>query len=373
MAKNYESLEYMHNSIYNKNLIDNQYNKRKAKIYFSEPDAGVNEETGILLFIAGYGGNANSNIYKKMRQQFADRYNLVTIQCDYFGYEFMQSSESVNTPEFDFETLNNIFSSDEMKEIYFQNKLDLNKVIKIGSKYNLNLNVTENLSGETLDNFNDMGIIQALDNIVAVLKVMSIIYENGFQFNTKKVIIYGQSQGSYLSYLCNRFCPGLFSNIIDNSSWLYPQYLLANRCVTYNIGKLNLNVQFEYLARKLNLNNKILDLNYLYSNFKNNCDIISYHGIEDKLINHNEKKDFCKKIDKCVYNEINEDIIDGMIFKSTEHGLGADFINLFDNSYNKFTYGKDIFLNLPKDVAIKTDKNVYLINYKDILPILTVI
>lgn len=34
-------------------------------IYMYEPDNGINEDTGILLFIAGFGGHSNSNVYKK--------------------------------------------------------------------------------------------------------------------------------------------------------------------------------------------------------------------------------------------------------------------------------------------------------------------
>ncbi|MGE5628571.1 MAG: DUF2920 family protein [Solirubrobacterales bacterium] len=373
MAKDYEILEYMHNSIYKTNLTDKPYSERKAKIYFSQPDAGINKETGIILFIAGYGGNANSNIYKKMREQFADKYNVVTIQCDYFGYEFMQKTESIEASTFDFESINKIFTSEELKEIYPQNRFDFNKFLLIGSKYNIRLNVREDLSGETLENFNDMGVIQALDNISSVLRVMSIIYDNGFEFNTKKVIIYGQSHGAYLSYLCNRFCPGLFTNIIDNSSWLFPQYLLCTRCQPYKKENFELNIQFDYLARRLDIDDKILDLDYLYSNFRNNCNIISYHGVTDNLINHKQKKEFCEMIDNCIYNEITDELVDGKVFKSTEHGLDSDFIYLFDYAYNKVIYEKDTILNFPEQVIIDTERNKYVISYKDILPIFTVI
>jgi predicted esterase len=373
MAKNYEILEYMHNSIYPKMSKDKFYNKRKANIYFSEPEAGINEDTGILLFIAGYGGNANSNVYKKMREQFADKYNLVTVQCDYFGYEFMQGSKNIDTSELNKETLSKLFSKEEIKEIYNENKLDFNKLIEIGSKYNIVLNLKENLSEESLENFNDMGIMQSLDNIAAILKVMSIIYENGYEFNTKKVILYGQSQGAYLSYLCNRFCPTLFSSIIDNSSWLYPEYLLSNRYLTYLSGNLTINVEFEYLAKKINSGNKILDLNYLYSSFENNCEIIAYHGITDNLITHFKKKDFCRKIKKCSYSEITKDKVDGEIFKSTNHGLDADFLKLFDYTIKKLKFEKDTFLDLPQEVIIKTGEKDYYIDYKDVLPLFTIV
>lgn len=373
MAKDYESLEYMHNSIYNKNFNYKPYEERKTKIYFSEPDKGINEETGILLFIAGYGGNAKSNIYKKMRRKFADKYNLITVQCDYFGCEFMQDTKRVVIPDFDIDILNKIFSKDEIGKIYYKDKLNFDKLIQIGRKYDFALNVKEDLSAENLGNFNDMGIMQALDNITAVLRVMSIIYENGFEFNTKKVILYGHSHGAYLSYLCNRFCPGLFSAIVDNSAWIHPNYLSAIRYRFYNLGKLKLKIGFEYLAAKLNFDNEIYDLNYLYNNFENNCNVVSYHGDMDELVSFHDKKEFCKKVQKCVYNEITESDVDGSIFKSTRHGLGANFINLFAYTYNKLEFKKDKLLNLPYEVVIKTDKHVYRFDYKDILPVLTVL
>lgn len=72
MAKEYNYEMFGQPSIYSSK-------ERKLNIYFSEPEDGINEETGIILFIAGFGGNANSNVYKKMRSVFADKYNLVTI------------------------------------------------------------------------------------------------------------------------------------------------------------------------------------------------------------------------------------------------------------------------------------------------------
>lgn len=54
----------------------------------SELDESINEGVELLL-IAGFGASANSKAYKKMREKFSDVYNLVTIQCDYFGCEFI--------------------------------------------------------------------------------------------------------------------------------------------------------------------------------------------------------------------------------------------------------------------------------------------
>lgn len=57
---------------------------RELRVDFSIPSEGVNETTGLLLLVPGFGGNIDSKVYSKMRNVFADQFNLITIQCDYF-------------------------------------------------------------------------------------------------------------------------------------------------------------------------------------------------------------------------------------------------------------------------------------------------
>ena len=49
-------------SIYSKNR-----NKmsRKLEAYYSIPSSGINEQTGILMYIAGFRGHSNANVFKK--------------------------------------------------------------------------------------------------------------------------------------------------------------------------------------------------------------------------------------------------------------------------------------------------------------------
>ncbi|MFS0575518.1 hypothetical protein AB1K83_07790 [Sporosarcina sp. 179-K 3D1 HS] len=63
---------------------------RELQIEFYIPETGTSKETGLLLLVPGFGGNIDSKVYKKMRGQLADEYNLVTVQCSFFGREFMQ-------------------------------------------------------------------------------------------------------------------------------------------------------------------------------------------------------------------------------------------------------------------------------------------
>lgn len=366
MAISYESEVFSQNSIYDKSADVSR--NRKLKIYFSVPEEGVNGDTGILLLIAGFGGNASSNVYKKMRERFSDEHNLVTVQCDYFGYEFMQLAESININK---DSLGEIFTQEDMEKVYTNGQLDINMFLNLAKYYEENLVVGADLSKENVDNFNDMGIMQAIDNITAVINVLNILYDNNFTFNSKKIIIYGHSHGAYLSYLCNAFAPTLFSLIIDNSAWIYPVYLSnVNRSTTKKIGELNLIIIYDYLAKKIIEDTELLYLPFLYASFKNNCSIISYHGTNDDLISSRNKKDFCSRIDKAKYFEISEDKVDNNIFKSTSHGLDADFIRLFDYTMDKlssaFDRGCDFYLK--DEVKFETSKKSYTINYEDIIP-----
>lgn len=203
MAKNYGIICYGHNSIYVNEYLQNNYKKRKIHVKYSIPDGGVNEKTGILLLIAGYGAQCNSKVYKKMRSEFADKYNLVTIQCDYFGYEYMQAGlENVTVEKIDLIRLNISTTNEKAKKIYSNNHININEFLNGNLKYKNEIIVKSN-SHETIENFNDMGVMQALDNIVSTIKVIKYLQRKKLNFNTNKIIIMGNSHGSYLGYLCN--------------------------------------------------------------------------------------------------------------------------------------------------------------------------
>lgn len=343
--------------------------ERKLNIYYSEPSRGINEETGLLLLIAGFGGHVQSNVYKKMRSQFADEYNLVTVQCDYFGWEFMQE---VNVVDFNIsnEFLKRSFTNAEIEDICRDRTVNSDKILQYSRNHEINLNCRAKLD-ENLTNFNDMGFMQALDNINAVLSVISLI-NHRCEFNAGKIINYGHSHGAFLCYLCNVLCPGLFSAIVDNSAWLSPAYFEADRILIYRIGDATLNVAISYLARTLNLEQEITNLFYLYERFSNKAKIISFHGTTDNIVNHFRKRHFLRLVNNYVYYEISSDMVDGTMIKSTDHGLNADFLELF-----AFVAGQDYwdFAKRPLHISnfhLTTDNYEYTIDYSGGLPVVEV-
>ncbi|WP_088188801.1 DUF2920 family protein [Desulfosporosinus sp. FKA] len=364
MSKDYEFFIDGHPSIYKES-------KRQLKIYFSEPDKGVNQETGLLLFIPGFGGNASSNIYKKMRSEFSDAYNLITVQCDYFGWEFMQSFD-ISQLSFDTNYLKRIFAHSEINELMQQNIIDIYTLLNISKIYNNHSLYCSMPLKEDLTNFNDMGLMQAIDNITAIFVVIDILKQNLLDFNQGKIIIYGHSHGGYLAYLCNALAPFLVSHIIDNSAWLIPGYLFGYRTEHKIINDVQLNVSYDYFVSKIPYDIEIVSLPLLYQKFKNDCKIICYHGVTDNMTSSSDKKTFCSEVDNCLYNEITLTDVDGEMIKSTDHGLGADFIKLFNSTY-KIIESANAKKTIPTSISYKTNKFIYQIDYSSGRPLVHVL
>lgn len=369
MSKDYQLKILSHNSIYGSKIKEEAYG-RSVETYYSIPEGGINKDTGFLVLIAGFGGKAESNVYCKMRSNFADQYNLVTVQCNYFGSEFMQSKDLKLRISKD--KLKQFFTSEEIDLICKENGLDLSMLINLGEqkKQSVELDIQADLTEENLENFNDMGIMQALDNIIVLSSIMNILSKEGLKYNHNKVIFYGHSHGAYLCYLCNILSPKLISLIIDNSAWLNPVYLNTDRVLQTRKENVKNNIIFSYLARNI-LDKKLWNLNYLYKNINNTARIICYHGKEDELVSCQDKKNFCEKITNCFYNEIAYG--DGKVFYSASHG-DANFVELFKKVM------KDNQLYLEKQetdkinkITLENNRNCYYVEYKNNLPYVTVV
>ena len=291
----------------------NEYD-REVTVDIGIPLEGINANTGIIVLVPGYGAGINTNVYNKMKKELADKYNLITVQCDYFGNKMMDS----NYPK----EINWLLESPNIKSCQLE-YMDITK--------------------ETLEEFNDMGFMQALDIVSSSIQVIEDLKKDYPVFNPDKVILFGVSHGAYLSYLCNIICPWLYTHILDISAYLKPVYLNVTRTLvletknhSIQINKiqfLNKNKQYKYA-------DFLYDLGMLYEGVDNHCKIYSFHGVNDDMTPIEEKKSFIGKINNAELMVISEDEVDGICFKNTLHGLGLDFFVFLD-----------LILNIIEDVA----------------------
>ncbi len=341
---------------------------RDLKVYICEPSSGINEHTGLCLLIAGYGASSQSKVYRKMRSTFADKHNLVTIQCDYFGQAFMTSELHLKLSP-DRASLENVLTKEELLNVYDGGVFHQDKLLELSSEHDVTFNCETSLD-ESPDNFNDMGIMQSLDNLTALTFAIGWVSKQHPAINTRKIIAYGHSHGAYLAYLCNAFAPKLLSLIIDNSAWLLPNYLMTKRTVIAQVNRFLFNTTVNYLMETLTYDFDLLCLPILYQTFRNECRIASFQGSSDNLVLPDQKRAFCNTVERCSYIEIGESQVDGRIFHSTDHGLDADFLNLFHFVIDNYDFGEsNDRIELPT-VNIETKQSQYRIAYTDGVPLL---
>lgn len=295
---------------------------RELRIEFSIPSAGVQADTGFIILVPGFGATIDSNVYQKMREQFADIYNMVTIQCEYFGSAHMQSADQINITNQ--QALRSILSEAEWNRIQ-QNpgiftQLIASKEVTFPVKADLN---------ETVEDFNDMGYMQAIDIITAFETVKLLLDDNNLEYDSNRVIGYGHSHGAYLVHLCKILSPQTFSFIVDNSAWLEPLYINRYRVLYTGIGKGTLAIHFDYFAKTVLKGSSLLNLAGLYKTFQNQAKIISFMGSDDTLVKAEEKEKFINDVPNAQFILVTQDDVDMTKYKSTSHGLDADFLQLF--------------------------------------------
>lgn len=311
---------------------------RKQRVYISEPEKGVTRETGMLQIIAGYGGNAQSNVYKKMRRIFADKYNVVVIQCNYLGWEFMQGVigiECIKEIDLGYYAKKLHKNKDDIEVILEKNKLLAEKTYQ---KYGYHQKIH---FPESKDNLNEQGIFQALDNVNALLAVQDLLKAQGICWNKKRIIAYGHSHGAYLAHLCNIIAHP-YNFIIDNSAYIVPYYIGNDRILIEKTIEYNIINNIKYMVSRLDIDDNLYNLKSLYAHKKNNAKIIAFHGTDDFMTSVDEKTELINSLSNAEIEIIGDQQIDGKIFKAKTHGLEADFFEMFDYAYKKYCLDIDM-------------------------------
>lgn len=318
MAKSYDLTMAGHPNIYDDS-------ERELPIWFCEPEAGVNSNTGILLLTSGFGESVTSDECVQARQRLADEHNFVTVQCEYFGNRFMGTQLN---PSFTFKkaALQQVFTPDEWQQIDEGDSLNMTKLLEYGVNYPIHLEGVNQL-GESLQEFNDMGMMQALDNVAAVLTVMAILDDNELPYDRSRIVAYGHGHGAYIQHLCNAMAPRLFAAQVDYHSWLFPDYLALPRVLHYQRGRMKQSILFDYLARKQPIDQELLRLPSLYRRFQNQSRLICFEDRNTDEELRIAKKSFCHQVPNATYIEC------GGIQEAAKY-VDNDYYTMFDYAMN---------------------------------------
>jgi len=198
--------------------------------------------------------------------------------------------------------------------------------------------------------YQNFGILQALDH----LAVLGDLIENAPPFNTRQVIALGSSHGGYIAHLMAKIAPDALAAIIDNSSYTQPpmNYLglseLSEFDLLYGGALLQCQVKPGWsTSHRMNRNfygrdqDLIRDTGFL-PHLQRTHDLAGDDGTQFFMVNaavDSISAPACKRRQQAALTRagfeahlaiIDQDQIDGRLFKTMTHGLDCSLKALFD-------------------------------------------
>src|SRR5208337_1213729 len=83
--------------------IELGFERKPIEYFMTFPDNGINDDTGLILAIPGYGDRADFQYQKdKLRPYLANKYNCITVGINYIGAKLF----ALTGPETEYQILN---------------------------------------------------------------------------------------------------------------------------------------------------------------------------------------------------------------------------------------------------------------------------
>ena len=208
----------------------------------------------------------------------------------------------------------------------------------------------------TKDEYNNFGIMQALDIINAIY----FVRKNSAKFKlskTPKTLLFGTSHGGYLGFLCAKFAPWLIDAVVENSGYVVVPLRF------YSVGKdidfvqfcevetnsfenitlctftkthftADTNLPNFFCKARLDIRNPLNESQLkTQAKHQNKPIFVSYHSVRDGLDSAQNKEKFFQILQNSGFEASlrvvkDESEIDGKFIKNLEHGMGMSMKSL---------------------------------------------
>lgn len=326
------------------------FSRNELDYYVTLPAEGINDETGLIITIPGFGGLANSTYQlEKLNPYLAKKYDCIVVSSNYFG---IYRGSNMQMDDYFIRNMEQIYG---VPSAYWHNissdndfYVRLGKLLESKEMFQLDphcqaLKITER------NEYQSFGFLPALDNLTVlgdVLKRYPVI-------NKRKIIAYGSSYGGYIAMLCGKFAPNTFSVIIDNSGF-------SRSCLKHIVGREILESDY---AATVNYNNKIYNVPFAYNNpwtimdetsphyfgdshkqirnllirehrVKSDTRYYIFHCEEDQIASVDDKDKvvaLLSNYNSTYYKRVGKSDLDGTLFKKYAHAMDASLRKLFDH------------------------------------------
>ncbi|MBS4240744.1 DUF2920 family protein [Campylobacter vulpis] len=331
--------------------------KRKAKLEYRISYDTSKSPKALVFMVGGWGATKNIAFYDFERENIAKNFNVICVQVYHHAIHRRTSTQSAYSAKKIFEKedvdrIKDYFESIgwDSKGINTQNALfAAQKLIqRVAELKNQGLMAKDFQLEFTLatipakDEYENAGIMSALDYINALKHLDRIIGGGGGSLLKLPIIYAGGSYGGYLALLISKIAPWYVDAVFDNSGSALPQvkFILGRESKTCDAIETYPHNQNQYYTKTLWTRNPsskyyfsddcyliraILNPTHLelQKRAKPNTIFVSYHSVEDELNPAKDKENLYE-----IYKHLKFDAtlhlirdIDAKFIKSLKHGM----------------------------------------------------
>ena len=327
--------------------IEHGIARRPIEYLLTRPEQGIARDTGLIFLIDGYGMTPADPYNTVLRQYIASRYNLLAVGVFYFGNRLKSADFGRTVPGPDF----------------FVN-LAAHHGISVSAPPGLDMDVlVKQLCGilagrgvERLDRscwfyrscdeeYDSFGLLPALDH----LQVLGALLQR-FTLDRSRLFVLGSSMGGYIAQLLTKLAPHTFRMIIDNSGPVESQDLRPDK-EAFRRGWL-MGVEVRAIEQSpwqadpaaphgfAEHHRLIRDLRVTGHMRRSRTFHRMYHSVLDGLVPLADRVDLAEKRAAFAPTSlecIDDSRLDGMMFKTLEHGMKASLLHLLDDGWRAMT------------------------------------
>lgn len=309
------------------------------------PAAGTRADTGLILYIGGYGMDPHDAYTQSLLAYLANQHNCIAATLDYFGASTLRGMPLRLVPHPDF--------FKKLAEHYglaitAAKGMAMDEILASVTGLLAQNGITQLHEECTLfnnaDEYNSMGLLPALDGLQVV---HALLTERAL--DKSRLFLLGTSYGGYIASFMAKLAPATFRMVVDNSGFSsadddQPALLGWQKSSVNGVAILCQNVRNWSFDRRLPnffspAHRAIRDLLRREHVFPNAARIYAYHAATDAVAPIARKIGLRETYrDRAAYDLtiVDEGRIDGHVFKALRHGLNASMRGVFDLSHERF-------------------------------------
>ena len=318
--------------------------ERSPLTYFVRtPDAGLDRNTGLVVFISGYGMEPGGSYEQNLLSYLANQHNCVAVSVRYFGADLYLEGNFIPMPDFftrfaeHYGVTVSLARGTPLASV-LRKLAELLKENGITSFHpDCRLVVSRNA-------YNSMGFLPALDHLQVTHRLLL-----EYALDRSRVYVIGTSYGGYIASLMMKLAPGTFRMVVDNSGFSSAEDDLPGLAGVFRlwiagvaIDTLSVRcwssdpVAANYFGKPRREIRSLLETRHVYPN---TARAYAYHSATDAVAPLERKLQlreiYAGRVDYDL-RVVDADALDGRVFKNLSHGMGASMRGVFDLSYEKY-------------------------------------